>query len=269
MGVPKKSLGQNFLIDESVSEAIAGAGSPELVDGVVEVGPGRGALTEKLLRIYDRVAAVELDESLINPLIERLGAPEGLTVIHGDAIKEDLKEIALEHVGRRYAIFGNIPYYLTSPLVMKIVNTTDAVFSVLMMQKEAAMRICAPECSRGVGAITLSVMYRFDSKILFDVPPSCFRPAPKVTSTVIRLDRLSEPRVKTKEPRAMIRLIRAAFSQRRKTAVNSISSVLKIDRDLCARAVADSGLEGVRAEKIPLAGYAAITDRLIDLGCTF
>ena len=264
---PKKSLGQNFLKDESISENIARAGSIDPSVGVIEIGPGHGALTKYLLRYHPKVTAIELDGSLIEELEDKFAYTTGFGVIHADALKSDLDAIAKERYGdKEYAVFGNIPYYLTSPLVMKVVDETMASAAVFMMQKEAADRICAAECSRDAGAITLSVQMRCSAEKLFDVPPSAFYPQPKVTSSVIILRRLAEPRIECIDTEATVTVIRAAFSQRRKQASNSIASVLGIDKTAAEAALIAAGAAGERAEKISMAQYGIIADTLISGG---
>ena len=264
---PKKSLGQNFLKDENISESIASAGNIDPSVGVIEIGPGHGALTKYLLKYHPKVTAIELDGSLISELEDKFAYTTGFKVIHADALKSDIDAIAQERYGDgEYAVFGNIPYYLTSPLVMKIVDETRASAAVFMMQKEAAERICAEECSRDAGAITLSVQMKCSAEKLFDVPPSAFYPQPKVTSSVIVLKRLAAPRIQCIDTDLTVTVIRAAFSQRRKTASNSIASVLGIDKALAEHALEAAGAAGERAEKISMAQYGIVADTLISSG---
>ncbi|MEG0833400.1 MAG: 16S rRNA (adenine(1518)-N(6)/adenine(1519)-N(6))-dimethyltransferase RsmA [Oscillospiraceae bacterium] len=259
----KKSLGQNFLINQGVCEKIA-ALCP-MGFGVLEIGPGLGALTTRLASRAKKVVAVELDADIIPLLRQKTEALDNVSIIEGDILKVPLAEIiANEFDGMRVAVFGNLPYYITSPVIMRVLEERLPVeFMVAMVQKEAGQRFCAAEASRAVGAVTLAIRYFCEPAVLFDVSPGSFSPAPKVTSSVIRLDVVKETRVKPKNEKNMFSCIKAAFSQRRKTAANAISSGLGISKELVSKALCEVGAQAAsRPENLTLAQYAELSDRL-------
>lgn len=259
---PKKSLGQNFLINPSIPVKMVEAGGIDGEFGVLEIGPGLGALTSELAKRAAKVVAVELDSSLLPRLRENLRGFKNVSIIEGDALKLPLADIIEEQFGGlRRAVFGNLPYYITSPLVMKLLEErTPAEFVEVMVQKEAAIRLAAPEGSRECGAVTLAVRYYAEPEILFDVSPGSFFPAPKVTSSVVRFRLRDKPPVTPADEQRMFAVIRAAFSQRRKTAVNAVTSGLSMEKKEVTDAFAAAGIDlTARAERITLREYAALS----------
>lgn len=261
---PKKLFGQNFLINSGVCEKIAALAAPEPGFGVIEIGPGLGALTRELAARAERVVAVEIDEELVPLLRENMAGLDNVEILCGDILKTDLDAVIRERLaGLRVCVAGNLPYYITSPVVMALLERRlPAEQIVVMVQREAAVRLCAPEGSRESGAVTLAVRYYSEPKLMFDVSPGSFYPPPSVTSSVMRLA-IRPPKVAPAREDRMFAIIRAAFSQRRKTAVNAISSGLGVQKEVVRRAFAAEGLpESIRPERMTLANFAALSGRL-------
>lgn len=261
-----KALGQNFLINPSVCPRMAElSGAGEGV-GVIEIGPGIGVLTNELCQLADKVVAVELDKRLIPVLGETLAEYDNVKVINADVLELDLnKLIEDEFSGMEVVICANLPYYITSPVIMKLLEDKLPISAItVMVQKEAAQRICAPVGSRESGAVTVSVNYYAEPSLQFRVSAGSFMPAPKVDSAVIRLDVRKEPPVKTDEKK-FFKVVRAAFSQRRKVISNSLSSGLKMSKDEINEVLSAANvLPNARAEKLSLNDFAAIADNLRD-----
>ena len=262
-----KALGQNFIIDPTVCPRMAeccGAG-PGV--GVLEIGPGIGVLTEQLAQTAEKVVAVELDERLLPVLDETLGAFDNVRVIHGDVLKLDLFRILEENFfGLRAAVCANLPYYITSPVIMALLESRLPVESItVMVQKEAADRLCAAVGSRDAGAVTVAVNYYAGAEKLFDVPAGSFLPAPKVNSSVIRLTVRPEPPVALTDEKLFFRVVKSVFAQRRKTAANSVSAGLGISKAAVVAALAAIGQpETARAEQFDLLQLAAFANALAD-----
>ena len=261
-----KALGQNFLINPSVCPRMAElSGAGEGV-GVIEIGPGIGVLTNELCQLADKVVAVELDKRLIPVLGETLTEYDNVKVINADVLELDLnKLIEDEFSGMEVVICANLPYYITSPVIMKLLEDKLPITAItVMVQKEAAQRICAPVGSRESGAVTVSVNYYAESSLQFHVSAGSFMPAPKVDSAVIRLDVRKEPPVITDEEK-FFRVVKAAFSQRRKVISNSLSSGLKMSKDEINEVLAAANVpSNARAEKLSLDDFAAIAGNLRD-----
>lgn len=259
-----KSLGQNFLINPSVCPRMAelsGAGSGV---GVIEIGPGIGVLTNELCGLAGKVVAVELDKRLIPVLGETLSEYTNIKVINADVMELDLnKLIAEEFSGMEVVVCANLPYYITSPVIMKLLEDKLPVKAItVMVQKEAAQRICAEVGSRMSGAVTVSVNYYAKPQMLFQVSAGSFMPSPKVDSAVIRLDVLPEPPVKTDEKK-FFAVVKAAFSQRRKVVSNSLSSGLSISKEKTLEILEAAGVpSNARAEKLSLQNFADIANNL-------
>lgn len=263
---PNKALGQNFLINDGVCEKIANAAVVDACGAVIEIGPGLGALTRKLAERAKKVVVVEIDSSIIPKLKENLKDYDNIEIINADILTTDLNALIEERCGgMRISIAGNLPYYITSPIIMALLERrVPAERITAMVQKEAAARLCAADGSREGGAISLAVRYYSEPSVLFDVSPGSFYPAPKVTSSVIRLDVLDMPRVAPKDEKFMFRIIKAAFCMRRKTAVNAISSSLALEKAKVADAVvAATGDPNIRPERINLSQYVKISDLLL------
>ena len=261
-----KALGQNFLINPSVCPRMAElSGAGEGV-GVIEIGPGIGVLTNELCQLADKVVAVELDKRLIPVLGETLAEDDNVKVINADVLELDLnKLIEDEFSGMEVVICANLPYYITSPVIMKLLEDKLPITAItVMVQKEAAQRICAPVGSRESGAVTVSVNYYAEPSLQFHVSAGSFMPAPKVDSAVIRLDVRKEPPVITDEEK-FFKVVKAAFSQRRKVISNSLSSGLKMSKDEINEVLAAANVpSNVRAEKLSLDDFAAIAGNLRD-----
>lgn len=260
-----KSLGQNFLINPSVCPKMAELSGADSGVGVIEVGPGIGVLTNELCRLADKVVAIELDRRLLPVLEETLSEYENLKVINDDILKIDLHNLIREEFGGMDVIVcANLPYYITSPVIMKLLEDKLPISSItVMVQKEAAQRICAGVGTRQSGAVTVSVNYYAAPKMLFSVSAGSFMPAPKVDSAVIRLDILKEPPVMVGDEGKFFSVVKAAFSQRRKTLANSLSSGLCRSKDEVNALLEYSGiLPNSRAEQLSLADFAAIANNL-------
>ena len=261
-----KALGQNFLINPSVCPRMAElSGAGEGV-GVIEIGPGIGVLTNELCQLADKVVAVELDKRLIPVLGETLTEYDNVKVINADVLELDLNKLIEEDFsGMEVVICANLPYYITSPVIMKLLEDKLPITAItVMVQKEAAQRICAPVGSRESGAVTVSVNYYAEPSLQFHVSAGSFMPAPKVDSAVIRLDVRKEPPVITDEEK-FFKVVKAAFSQRRKVISNSLSSGLKMSKDEINEVLAAANVpSNVRAEKLSLDDFAAIAGNLRD-----
>ena len=262
---PLKKLGQNFLISERTVDRMIGESGITQDDCALEIGPGVGALTSKLTAAAKNVAAVEIDRKMAK-LLETT-AP-GAKVLVADALKTDLAEFAAKEFGsERMFVFGNLPYYITSPLIMKLLeDKLPAVSITAMVQKEAGRRLCAPDGSRDGGAITLAVRYRAEPEILFDVPRSCFYPEPNVDSCVIRLTLRPYPIAPVSE-KAMFTIIKSAFTQRRKTLLNSLSGSLGISKQEVAKQFEEAAVDvEKRAEALVLPEFIRLSDAFVRSG---
>ncbi len=261
----KKSLGQNFLIDPDVCPAMARAACDEKT-GVLEIGPGAGVLTAELARIAQQVVAIELDERL-RPVLQKTLAEFGnVNVIFGDAMKLDLAKIIDEQFSgcSRVTVCANLPYYITSPIIMKLLESRLPIESLtVMVQKEAAERLCAEVGSRAAGAVTVAVRYYADAEILFDVPRESFMPSPKVDSAVIRLNICTEPPVAVQDEEWFFKVVKACFAQRRKTLCNTVSNTLGVEKSRLVAALEEMGLSSdVRSEKLTLSQLAELSDKI-------
>ena len=260
-----KSLGQNFLINPSVCPKMAELSGAGKGVGVIEIGPGIGVLTNELCKLADKVVAIELDKRLLPVLEETLGEYDNLKVVNADVLETDLhKLIEEEFSGMEVVVCANLPYYITSPVIMKLLEDKLPISAItVMVQKEAAQRICAEVGSRQSGAVTVSVNYYAKPEMLFSVSAGSFMPAPKVDSAVIRLNVLDEPPVKVNDEKKFFSVIKAAFSQRRKVISNSLSSGLSLDKSKTAEVLEKSGVPlNARAEKLSLQNFADIANNL-------
>lgn len=260
-----KSLGQNFLINPSVCPRMAELSGAGKGVGVIEVGPGIGVLTNELCKLADKVVAVELDKRLLPVLEETLSEYDNIKVVNADVMELDLhKLIEEEFQGMEVVVCANLPYYITSPVIMKLLEDKLPIRAItVMVQKEAAQRICAEVGSRQSGAVTVSVNYYAKPEMLFNVSAGSFMPAPKVDSAVIRLDILSEPPVDVYNEKKFFEVIKASFSQRRKILANSLCSGLSLEKSKVFEILTDCGIsENIRAEKLSLKNFADIANHL-------
>lgn len=262
-----KSLGQNFLTAAWVPEDIAAAGVPEEGMGVLEVGPGIGCLTRELSKRAERVMSIELDKALKPILAETLADCKNVEVLFGDALKLDLAALAEEKLGGlKKTVCANLPYNVTSPLLTAFIQAGCFDSITVMIQREVARRICAAPGCPDYGAFGIFVQWHMETELLFDVPPSCFMPQPKVTSSVIRLKKRREHPAQVEDEKLMFRIIRAAFNQRRKTLVNALSSQLGgITKEQVEEAIANCGFDTrIRGEALDIGGFAKISDKIVN-----
>lgn len=260
-----KSLGQNFLINPSVCPRMAELSRAGKGVGVIEIGPGIGVLTNELCKLADRVVAIELDKRLLPVLKETLAEYDNLKVINADVLEIKLhKLIEDEFSGMEVVVCANLPYYITSPVIMKLLEEKLPISAIsVMVQKEAAQRICAEVGSRQSGAVTVSINYYAKPEMLFPVSAGSFMPAPKVDSAVIRLNVLSEPSVKVNDEKKFFAVVKASFAQRRKVISNSLSSGLSLSKEKTAEILEKAGVPlNARAEKLSLQDFADIANNL-------
>lgn len=260
-----KSLGQNFLINPSVCPKMAEQSGAKKGVGVIEVGPGIGVLTCQLAERADRVVAIELDKRLLPVLDETLAKYDNIKIINDDILKIDLKKlIETEFSGMEVVVCANLPYYITSPVIMKLLEDRLPINALtVMVQKEAAQRICAEVGSRQSGAVTVAVNYYAKPQILFGVSAGSFMPAPKVDSAVIRLDILKEPCVQVEDEELFFKVVKAAFSQRRKTLPNSLSAGLQISKLTVTNALNRANVPvNYRAEQLTMEQLAKISNAI-------
>ena len=259
----KKSLGQNFLINPDVCPEMAAAACDKNT-GVIEIGPGIGVLTAELSARAKRVVAIELDERLKKILPVALAECDNVEIIYGDVMKTDLKGLIAEKFAdcERVAVCANLPYYITSPIVMGLLESRPPIDSItIMVQKEAAERLCAEVGTREAGAVSVAVSYYSEPEILFEVKRDSFMPPPKVDSAVIKLNIRNNPPIAVKDEAKFFRLVRASFAQRRKTLVNTLSNTLSIDKEDIKKALSALGLsETVRGERLTLEELAELSN---------
>ena len=264
-----KGFGQNFIINPGIPTKIVDASGVDKRYGVIEIGPGIGVLTKELAKRAAKVVSIEVDERLPPLLAETMAGVDNFKLVLQDVLKVDLKAlIAEEFPGMPVAVCANLPYYITSPIVMKLLGDRLPIESLtVMVQKEAADRLAAVPGTRASSAISCAVNYYATSKLMFTAAPGSFYPAPKVTSAVIRLDVREKPSVEVPngDEAAFFALIRAAFSQRRKTAANAIASGLGLPKDKVIAAIEAAGFDArIRPEALTLEDFAKIQAALAD-----
>ena len=259
----KKSLGQNFLIDPDVCPAMAAAACDKDT-GVIEIGPGIGVLTAELSKTAKRVVAVELDERLKKILPLTLADCKNAEIIYGDIMKMDIKKLIVEKFSdcAKIAVCANLPYYITSPIVMGLLESRLPADNItVMVQKEAAERLCAEVGTRDAGAVSVAVSYYSEPEILFEVPRTCFMPSPNVDSAVIKLKIREKPPVSVNSEEHFFRLVKACFAQRRKTLVNTVSNTTGTEKEAIKKALESLGLpETVRSEQLSLNNLAELSN---------
>lgn len=263
----QKKFGQNFLIDTHVLDKIIAAANIGPEDFVLEIGPGIGTMTQYLAEAAGEVVAVEIDKNLLPILEDTLSEYSNVTVVNADILKLDIQKLALEkNGGRPIKVVANLPYYITTPIIMGLFESEVPLDSVtVMVQKEVADRMQSAPGSKDYGALSLAVQYYAEPYIVANVPPNCFMPRPAVGSAVIRLTRHKDRPVEVKAPSFMFQLIRASFNQRRKTLQNSLhnSGELNIKKEKVADALENMGLPAsVRGEKLTLEQFARLSDLL-------
>lgn len=257
-----KGLGQNFLINPTVCPRMAEMGNAKPGWGIIEIGAGVGVLTAELARRADKVVCIEIDGRLLPVLDETLAEFDNIKIVNEDVLKVDLhKLIEQEFAGMPVAVCANLPYYITSPIIMNLLEAHLPIASLtVMVQKEAAARLCAEPGSREVGAVSIAVRYYSDPKILFQVSRGSFLPAPDVDSTVIRLDVRDRPPVEVGSEEQFFKVVRAAFSQRRKTLPNTLSAGLGIPKAQAIEMLEKAGIPtNLRAEQLTLDQFALLS----------
>ncbi len=259
-----KGLGQNFLINPSVCPQMAKESGCENI-GVLEIGPGLGVLTTELCKRAKKVVSIEVDERLRPVLDVTLKEFDNVKVIFGDCLKLNLHDIIkYEFEGMKVIVCANLPYYITSPIIMMLLESELPIDSItVMVQKEAATRLCAKVGTRQCGAVTAAVSFYAKAQKLFDVSRGSFMPAPNVDSAVIKLDLTKRESVNVNNKKAMFKIIRAGFNQRRKTLTNSLSSNLGFDKETITNALTSIGLKPTaRAEELTMQDFAMLSDYL-------
>ena len=266
-----KRFGQNFLIDAHVLEKIVAAAGITKDDYVLEIGPGIGTMTQALAEHAKHVFAVEIDDKLIPILADTLSAYDNVIVIHDDILKVDLKNLVETHCeGQAVKVCANLPYYITTPIVMGLLEGSAPVRSItVMVQKEVAERMQAGPGTKDYGALSLAVQYYAEPYLVANVPQNCFMPRPDVSSAVIRLNKRETPAVAVKDPELLFAVIRASFNQRRKTLYNGLRNAGEIGapEEAVKKAVLAAGRgESVRGEALTLAEFAKVADALSEAG---
>lgn len=263
-----KSLGQNFLIDGNILNKIVEGANISEQDNVIEIGPGIGSLTQLLAEKAKEVLAIEIDQNLLPVLDKTLKDYKNVKVINKDILKVDLEKLIEEYFpGKRPKVVANLPYYVTTPIIMKFLEEKVKVDSlVVMIQKEVGDRMQASPNSKDYGSLSIAVQYYCDASILFKVPPSVFVPPPKVESTVIKLKVLDKPRVEVDDEKLFFNIVRDSFGKRRKTLLNALSSgKLEIDKELIREALIELNInEKIRGEALTIGQFALITNYIKD-----
>ncbi len=260
-----RSMGQNFLIRSWVPEKIAESAGIDRETGVLEIGPGIGCLTKQLADRAGKVLSVELDRSLEPVLEETLSGCGNVEILFGDVLKQDLRALAAERLGGlRPVVCANLPYNITSPVISALLKAGCFESLTLMVQKEPARRICASAGEADYSAFSIFVQWHAAASLLFDVPADCFLPQPKVTSSVIRLERRAQPPCPVADEALLFRVVRAAFAQRRKTLVNALAASFgELNKQELAECVAACGAEEkVRGEELSIREYCLISDEI-------
>ena len=265
----QKKFGQNFLIDTHVLDKIIAAAEITKDDFVLEIGPGIGTMSQYLCENAREVAAVEIDKNLIPILADTLSAYDNVEVINDDILKVDINKLAEEkNGGKPIKVVANLPYYITTPIIMGLFESHVPIDSItIMVQKEVADRMQVGPGTKDYGALSLAVQYYAKPYIVANVPPNCFMPRPKVGSAVIRLERYEEPPVKVKDEKLMFRIIRASFNQRRKTLANGLKNSAELDytkEEIEAAIEALGRGASIRGEALTLEEFAKLADFLYD-----
>lgn len=259
---PKRSLGQNFLSDEGAAERIAESLELKKDDTVLEIGAGKGALTEHLVEHANKVLAVEIDARLCRHLRKSFRGKENLSVINEDILKVDLKDLIKP--GAKCKVVGNLPFQITSPVISLLLENRETIsLCVLMVQKEVALRICALPGRRDWSPLSIAVRLHSDAEVLFHLKPESFYPPPRVDSSVVRITFLAEPRVSVPDEEWFFKVVRSAFGQRRKMALNSLASSLNLPKSRIEVILKEVGIDPrKRAEALDLSQFADLTSAL-------
>ncbi len=263
----QKKYGQNFLIDTHVLDKIIAAAGITKEDFVLEIGPGIGTMTQYLCESAREVTAVEIDKALILVLEDTLSAYDNVEVLNQDILKVDINRIAQEkNGGRPIKVVANLPYYITTPIIMGLFESQVPIDSItVMVQKEVADRMQVGPGTKDYGALSLAVQYYAKPEIVANVPPNCFMPRPKVGSAVIRLTRHKEPPIQVKDEKLMFQIIRASFNQRRKTLANGLNNAggFHLSKEAIIKAIEELGVSpSIRGEALTLEQFARLSDIL-------
>ena len=263
----QKKFGQNFLIDKNILSGIINGAQIDENDMVIEIGPGIGTMTQMLCERARRIVAVEIDKNLIPILNETLSSYDNVKVINEDILNVDIRKLVEEeNAGKPVKIVANLPYYITTPIVMGLLEGNAPIKSItIMIQKEVADRINSVPGGKEYGALSLAVQYRASTEVIMNVSPECFIPKPKVGSCVIRLDLYTEKPIKADDESIMFKIIRAAFNQRRKTLINGLKNAqnLNYTKEQITRAIEKMGLdENIRGEKLSLEEFVELSNIL-------
>ena len=261
-----KNLGQNFLVDEGVlTHIITGSGADKEC-GVIEIGPGLGTLTQVLAEAAAKVVSVELDRSIAAYLKKSFAAYSNVEIIEGDFLKQDVDEIIEEKLQNlRVLVIANLPYYITTPIIMRLLEGRSAIESItVMVQKEVAERLCASPGTKAYGAISVAVQYYSDAEIIVNVPKECFLPAPKVDSAVIKLDIKGHTKPEVYDEEMFFKVVKGAFAQRRKTLTNSLTTQFELPkeqiRDIVEKVCNNANIRG---EALSISDFAQITKEML------
>ena len=260
-----KTLGQNFLVNPTVCPKIAEMGNAREGFGIIEIGTGIGVLTKELAMRADKVVAIEIDERLLPVLDETLADFDNVKIINADVMEVDLPELIEEEFsGLDVAVCANLPYYITSPIIMTLLEQRLPIKSItVMVQKEAGVRLCAKMGTRDMGAVTVAVNYFSEPKILFNVSRGSFMPAPNVDSCVVRFDIKEQTPEGVTDEKFFFKVVRGAFSQRRKTLANSVASSMGIEKSLVNSAIEQAGLSvSVRPEQLSMEQFIRFAEEL-------
>lgn len=264
-----KSLGQNFLIDGNIIENICTGADITELDGVIEIGPGIGTLTQQLSLYAKKVVAIELDKSLLPILSETLEGIDNVEIIQDDVLRVDLRKlIEDEFSGLNVKVVANLPYYITTPIIMKLLETKLDIKSIsVMIQKEVAMRMIASPGGKDYGALSVAVQYYSNPTIITTVPSTVFIPRPNVDSAVIKLDVYDKPKVEVKDEKLMFKVVKSAFGQRRKTIVNALSGgYLDMNKDDIRVVLEKADIDPKkRGEVLSIEDFARISDTITNL----
>jgi 16S rRNA (adenine1518-N6/adenine1519-N6)-dimethyltransferase len=262
----QKRFGQNFLIDQNIIEKIISGSNVTKSDIIIEIGPGIGNLTQYLCEAAEKVIAIEIDKKLIPILKDTLLDYNNLELINADILKVDLNALVKPYEGKSIKVVANLPYYITTPIIMQFFENKVPIDSItIMIQKEVAERINAEPNSKIYGALSLAVQYYAKTKLVTNVPASCFVPQPKIGSAVICLTRYREQPVQVLDEKKMFKIIRAAFNQRRKTLTNTLLHNLDIDKSSVRECLISLGIsESIRGEALSLEEFAQLTNMIIE-----
>ena len=264
-----KTLGQNFLIDDNVLNAIVEKSGITKDDYVLEIGPGAGSLTQKLAGASKKCVAVEIDKALIPVISEAMAEFDNFKLINNDILKVDLNALCREEFGgKSFCVVANLPYYITTPIVMKLLEEKLPVNSMtLMVQKEVAERMCAKATGKEYGALSVAIAYYATPSVVCKAEPHCFVPQPKVTSMVVRLNVSGKPNVSVKDEKFFFNIVKSAFGQRRKTLINALSKspYFKLEKSRIEKALEEMNLDlNIRGEKLEIEDFARLSELLTE-----